>query len=75
MRRFLATVTLPFVFAVSAAAHETGRPATTAEEVHPLLIGAEVPTLTLRTADGSPFHLDKAVRSKPAIVIFYRGGW
>jgi len=46
-----------------------------AEEIRPLLIGATVPELTLRSADGSGFDLGKAIKKQPTILIFYRGGW
>jgi peroxiredoxin len=34
-----------------------------------------VPEVTLRTADGEAFDLSAAVSRKPAVLIFYRGGW
>lgn len=46
-----------------------------AMDVHPLLIRAEVPGVTLQTADGGKFDLAAEVRRQPSIVIFYRGGW
>ena len=44
-------------------------------EVRPLLVGAEVPDLTLTAADGKKFELRAATAEQRAIVIFYRGGW
>jgi hypothetical protein len=52
-----------------------GEPPDTPEAVHPLLIGAQIPELALTTSDGSPFDLRAAVKRKPAVLIFYRGGW
>ena len=49
--------------------------ATDAMEVRPLLVRAEVPAVTLRTAEGTDFDLAAAVKKKRSIVIFYRGGW
>ncbi len=49
--------------------------AQTAQEIRPILIGAEVPGGRLRAADGSPFDLVSTVRKKPTVLIFYRGGW
>lgn len=46
-----------------------------AEKIHPLLIGVKVPALVLKNADGTPFNLNEAVAGKPAIIVFYRGGW
>lgn len=45
-------------------------------EIHPLLIGSKVPTITgLTKTDGTPFNLSAAVVQQPSILIFYRGGW
>ena len=54
---------------------ETQRVARSAEEICPILIGANVPELTLRTVDGKLFDLNEAIRNKPTVLIFYRGGW
>ncbi len=48
---------------------------TSADQVRPLLIGAEAPELTLRQVDGKPFDLTAAIRSTRSVVILYRGGW
>jgi len=52
----------------------TGVPGSAAE-VRPLLIGSEVPDVTLKTLDGADFELRAAVARKPTVLIFYRGGW
>ena len=49
--------------------------ASSAEEIQPLLIGAKVPDVTLHTVDGKAVTLHQAVAEKPALVVFYRGGW
>jgi len=46
-----------------------------AQQVRPLLIGAEVPDVTLATGDGQAFDLQAAVAKQPTVIIFYRGGW
>lgn len=46
-----------------------------ASQVTPLLIGASVPNVTVKTADGSPVSLRAYTLQKPTIVLFYRGGW
>ena len=43
-----------------------------AEEVCPILVGAAVPELTLRTVDGKSFDLNEAIGNKPTVLIFYR---
>ncbi|MBI4285011.1 MAG: hypothetical protein HY670_03800 [Chloroflexi bacterium] len=50
-------------------------PPALAEDVCPLLVGAAIPEVTLLTADEAPFDLKAATARKPAIIIFYRGGW
>jgi hypothetical protein len=46
-----------------------------AEKVHPLLVGAQVPDVSFKKPDGSNFDLRKAAADRPVILIFYRGGW
>jgi len=46
-----------------------------AAEIRPLLIGTEVPAVRVRTAEDRPLDLREALRGKPTILIFYRGGW
>ena len=46
-----------------------------AETVQPLLIGANVPAIVIKQADGSPFDLNKSFAEKPTVLVFYRGGW
>lgn len=49
--------------------------AASAEEIQPLLIGAEVPDVELHTLDGEAVHLAEKVKSQQTILIFFRGGW
>ena len=49
--------------------------AASAEETQPLPAGGAAPTFTARTADGSNFVFDPSVLERPAMLIFYRGGW
>ena len=46
-----------------------------AENVQPLLVGAEIPNVILTRSDGSPCELAELIKTKPSIIIFYRGGW
>ena len=46
-----------------------------AENVYPLLVGAEIPSLSLTRRDGSPCELVELIKTKPSVIIFYRGGW
>jgi len=61
-----------FLLAPAAGARE---PASGPTEVRPLLIGAEVPSVTLTTPAGEALDLAEATKEKPAVLIFYRGGW
>ncbi len=49
--------------------------ATSPDAICPLLIGSPVPDLTVKTVAGESFDLKAAIRSKPTVLIFYRGGW
>jgi peroxiredoxin len=46
-----------------------------AENVYPLLVGAEIPSVSLTRRDGSPCELAELIKTKPSVIIFYRGGW
>ncbi len=49
--------------------------ADSATEVHPLLLGSQAPDVALKTLEGKDTTLWKQMDGKPAILIFYRGGW
>jgi peroxiredoxin len=49
--------------------------AASATEVHPLLLGSRAPDTALKTLDGKDTSLWKQMNGKPAILVFYRGGW
>ncbi|MBD3166148.1 redoxin domain-containing protein [bacterium] len=59
--------------------HDTtaGEPkvAPSAGEICPILVGSNIPDLTLSTYRGTPFDLTSAVRSQPTVLVVYRGGW
>lgn len=52
-----------------------GQVASTAEEVTPLEVGEEIPNVTLQDPFGNDTELHTLVSKKPALLIFYRGGW
>ncbi|WP_053980366.1 peroxiredoxin-like family protein [Marinagarivorans algicola] len=60
---------------VSADGYKAGAPAQNADEIRPILIGQEMPKITLTTPEGKPFDLNKAMAQKPTLLVFYRGGW
>ena len=49
--------------------------AASAEETQPLPAGVAAPAFTARNADGSEFAFDPGALERPALLIFYRGGW
>lgn len=57
------------------AAIQAGEVAEDAWSISPLLTGAKAPAFEAVSADGSIFHFDPEARTKPAVIIFYRGGW
>ncbi len=69
----------PFLFAVSIALVASVAVAYTAPDdpahVKPLKVGDRAPTFTVRTAKGDNYAFDANKRTKPALLIFYRGGW
>jgi peroxiredoxin len=48
---------------------------TAATDVRPLLVGSALPKITLQDNTGKAFNLNAAIARKPAVLIFYRGGW
>lgn len=45
------------------------------EQVCPPLNGMKIPEVALKDADGAEFDLKAAIKVKPAVLVFYRGGW
>ena len=48
---------------------------TAANDVRPLLVGAQVPPAVLTDAAGKPVDLKARMARRPTILVFYRGGW
>jgi len=49
--------------------------ASSASGVRPLLIGTEVPDVVVRDVDAAKVSLRERIGGKPAVILFYRGGW
>ncbi len=47
----------------------------TPDEITPLKIGDKIPDLILKDIYGIEYNLVKALKKKPTILIYYRGGW
>lgn len=48
---------------------------TSPKDVCPILVGSQVPSVLVQSVEGDSLDLREAVRAKPTILIFYRGGW
>ena len=46
-----------------------------AESIQPLLIGSKLPSMALTTPDGKRYDVSEATKTKPTVLVFYRGGW
>ncbi len=46
-----------------------------AEATQPLAVGEKLPEVTIRNLDGASLGLSEALGGKPALLMFYRGGW
>ncbi|MDU8885165.1 peroxiredoxin-like family protein [Yeosuana sp. MJ-SS3] len=46
-----------------------------AEDISPLLIGEKFPKASLLDSKGQEVLLNKLIKQKPTVLIFYRGGW
>jgi len=71
LRHTLATLFL-LIFSASVSAADL---AAAPEQIRPILLGSAMPDVPLRTLAGKPTTLRAQVAGKPAILVFYRGGW
>jgi len=46
-----------------------------AEDISPLLIGEKIPNASLINPDGNKVNLNKLIKKKLTVLVFYRGGW
>lgn len=53
----------------------TKAPSADAKEIMPLTPGDQLPQICLNDAKGKTFNLNDSISKKPAVLIFYRGGW
>lgn len=49
--------------------------ATAPDQIRPILLGSKMPDVKLATLANQPTTLKAQVGGKPAILVFYRGGW
>jgi cytochrome oxidase Cu insertion factor (SCO1/SenC/PrrC family) len=74
-RRAAALAAFTALLPLGTTADAAGDIAPTAAEVRPLRVGAAVPDVPLRQLDGRATTLTEQLAERPALVIFYRGGW
>lgn len=70
IRTALAVLMLTLATAAPAAELAAG-----ADQVRPILMGSKLPDVAVRTLSGEATTLARQVGGKPAILVFYRGGW
>ncbi|MEP6647087.1 MAG: peroxiredoxin-like family protein [Saprospiraceae bacterium] len=46
-----------------------------AENISPMLIGEILPSGSLQDSDGKIIDMSSILKSKPSVLVFYRGGW
>lgn len=51
------------------------RVAEDASDIRPIMVGQQLPELTLKNVNGEAVNLNKRVEQRPSVLIFYRGGW
>jgi peroxiredoxin len=49
--------------------------ASSADKIRPVLLGTKLLDVALKTVDGKNTTLKEQVADKPAVLVFYRGGW
>lgn len=75
MRRAVTVALLVSLATGTVLAKRDAKPAPSPADVHPLLIGAEAPSVTLSGVDGSRVELGTLLKEQPTILVLYRGGW
>ena len=64
-----------FIFGATVSNADNHSMGTDAAAVHPILVGAEAPSVNVRNIDGKSVDFRSLVTGKDSVVIFYRGGW
>ena len=66
---------LLFLFFVSNSLIAQSNLPSSANDISPLLIGENVPNLSLKDTNGKSVNISDLISSKKTILVFYRGGW
>ncbi len=75
LSRLFRTLLLPLVFLCSPPAAHADNIARSAEDIHPILVGATLPDIMLKNINGAQITLNELTKVKPTVLIFYRGSW
>lgn len=60
---------------ITSVAHSQNAIPKTATDIAPLLIGENIPDLTLQSSDNKEVQLSELFKKKKTVLVFYRGGW
>jgi len=74
MRLGILTFVMCLLLCVSVVTAEDGF-APAPDQVSPLLVGHKLPALKLTSEKGTLFDLAEQNKTKPLVVVFYRGHW
>ena len=69
------TYALPLLLLPFANLAGQGVVAPSAAEISPILVGSTIPEVTLTDVNNRSFDLMEAAKSKPTILVYYRGNW
>ncbi len=75
VKMLLATLVGSLLLLGAAQAEDHSTVPTDPFDVRPLLSGQQAPSFTAVAANGEQFVFDPTKRDKPAVLVFYRGGW
>ena len=72
-----ATVTVLVSLSICFSSHAVAevKLATAADKIQPVLLGSKAPDVALTMLDGKATTFKDQIAGKPAVVVFYRGGW
>ena len=74
MKRLFCTATAALLAVAATDAREEPLPQSSGQ-VRPLLVGAALPPAVLTADDEVSLDLAVTLAEKPAVLVFYRGGW
>jgi peroxiredoxin len=75
INQLLATAAISIALLFSGTSYAANELAASADQIRPVLLGSKLPEVTLTTLSGKATTLKAQVAGKPAILVFYRGGW